>query len=103
MSLIVKIMSDEDTADSDTRKSFTIHSGVKSAVFERLPAYRADGDDAPETPDRPWLTMIFGPEDSEAFQPRGNVYVMNERGQTVASYGISPIIYVPKDAKPPRD
>lgn len=95
MSLIVKIMSDEDTADTDTRKSFAIHAGVASAIFERLPAYKADGDGQPETPERPWLTLIFTDKamESEAFQPRGNVYVMNEQGKTVASYGIAPIIY----------
>ena len=93
MSLIVKIMSDEDTADHDTRKSFILHAGVKSAVFERLPAYDGQDSGAPSTPERPWLTLIFGLDDSEAFQPRGNVYVMNENGKTIATYGIAPIIY----------
>jgi len=91
MSLIVKIMSGEDTADHDTRKSFIIHAGVKSAVFERLPAFEGGG--APSLPERPWLTLMFGGDDSESFEPRGNVYVMNDSGKTIASYGIAPIIY----------
>lgn len=91
MALIVKIMSDEDTADTDSRKSFTLHSGVKSAVFERLPATANKGE--PEMLERPWLTLIFGSDEAESFEPRGNVYVMNESGKTVAQYGIAPIVY----------
>lgn len=88
--LIVKIMSSEDTADSDARKSFALHAGVKSAIFER----RGDGtSDDPSTFRQPWLSLLFADGEKEAFEPQGNVYVMNERGQTVASYGVAPIIY----------
>lgn len=97
MSLIVKIMSAEDTADSDTRKSFALHAGVKTAVFER----RGDGSsEDPRTFTRPWLTMTFDDGEQGAFEPQGNVYVMNERGQTIASYGVAPIIYADDGADP---
>lgn len=96
MSLIVKIMSAEDTADHDTRKGFQIFSDVVSAVFER----RGDGTcEAPRDHVQPWLTLRYRKqpgdevENALSFEPRGNVYVMNDRGQTVASYGIAPIFY----------
>lgn len=90
--LIVKIMSDEDTADTDGRKGFMLHAGVIEAHFSRI----GDGTDPdPKTHVRPWLTLRFSREGDDAisFEPRGNVYVMNERGTTVASYGVAPIIY----------
>lgn len=98
--LLVKIMSSEDTADSDTRKSFALHAGVKSVVFERLPAYDEPG--VPSMPERPWLTLLFDGADKESFEPRGNVYVMNERGQTVSSFGVAPIVYADETAEPPK-
>lgn len=100
MSLIVKIMSAEDTADSDTRKGFLLHSGVRFANFERI------GTGADEVDrQRPWLTLHFVDPTAESlsFEPRGNVYVMNEAGKTVASYGVAPIIYADETASPPAD
>lgn len=101
--LIVKIMSDEDTHDTDPRKSFMLHAGVIEAHFER----RGDGT----TTDRqqhaqPWLTLRFSRktddreiDDAISFEPSGNVYVMNEAGKTVASYGVAPIIYAGADPR----
>jgi len=95
--LIVKIMSGEDTHDTDPRKSFMLHAGVVEAHFER----RGDGTNAdPRTHTQPWLTLRFSRQfgdrvvdDAISLEPSGNVYVMNEAGKTVASYGVAPIIY----------
>lgn len=95
--LIVKIMSPEGTNDTDTRKGFALHAGVIEAHFER----RGDGtSDDPRTFTRPWLTLRFSRktddrevDDAISFEPAGNVYVMNEAGKTIASYGVAPIIY----------
>lgn len=102
MSLIVKIMSAEDTADSDTRKGFLLHSGVRFACFERIGT--GENDD-PRTFTRPWLTLHFLEPTAESlsFEPQGNVYVMNEAGKTVASYGVAPIVYADEAASPPSD
>jgi hypothetical protein len=102
MSLIVKIMSAEDTADSDTRKGFLLHSGVRFACFERIGT--GENDD-PRTFTRPWLTLHFLEPTAESlsFEPQGNVYVMNEAGKTVASYGVAPIVYADETASPPAD
>lgn len=92
MALVVKIMSNEDTADSDTRKGFLLHSQVRFANFERI----GDGStEDPRTFTRPWLTLHFlDPEaESLSFEPQGNVYVMNESGKTIASYGVAPILW----------
>lgn len=88
--LIVKIMSGEDTADTDLRKSFILHADVVSAAFER----RGDGtSDDPKTFTEPYLTLVFADGERLDVRPRGNVFVMNERGTTVASYGVAPIVY----------
>lgn len=100
--LIVKIMSAEDTHDTDPRKSFALHAGVIEAHFER----RGDGTSAnPRDHKQPWLTLRFSRktddrevDDAISFEPSGNVYVMNEGGKTIASYGVSPIIYAQADA-----
>lgn len=95
--LIVKIMSPEGTNDTDPRKGFALHAGVIEAHFER----RGDGNsDDPKTFTQPWLTLRFSRktddrevDDAVSFEPLGNVYVMNEAGKTIASYGVAPIIY----------
>lgn len=89
MSLIVKIMSGEDIADDDSRKQHRLFYGVTSIHFERL----ADGV-------TPYLSLGFGPPsdagfDGLAFEPNGNVYVMNEAGRTVDIIGVSPLSYPP--------
>ena len=81
--MIVKLMSGEDLADEDSRKSFRLIANVVEVEFERaenahgvLTAYavvtRNDDD----------------PEDSpEAIELDGTVYVMNQAGKTVATFG----------------
>jgi len=104
--LIVKIMSDEDTHDTDPRKSFMLHAGVIEAHFER----RGDGTTADRRQHtQPWLTLRFSRktgdrdvDDAISFEPSGNVYVMNETGKTVASYGVAPIIYADEAPVDPR-
>lgn len=54
--LIVKIMSGEDTHDTDPRKSFMLHAGVIEAHFERIGT--GESDDR-RTFTRPWLTLRF--------------------------------------------
>jgi len=101
--LIVKIMSDEDTADTDPRKGFMLHAGVIEAHFER----RGDGTNAdPKTHKQPWLTLRFSrptgdreADDAISFEPRGNVYVMNERGVTIASHSPNAIEYADADPR----
>jgi hypothetical protein len=100
MSLIVKVMSDEDTADHDARKGFRIFADVVSAVFER----RGDGTSAdPRDHKQPWLTLRYASQPGDehdhslSFEPHGNVYVMNERGVTVASYNPNAITYAAGD------
>lgn len=105
--LIVKIMSPEGTNDTDPRKGFALHAGVIEAHFER----RGDGTNPdPRTHTQPWLTLRFSRktddrevDDAISFEPLGNVYVMNEGGKTIASYGVAPIIYADETASPPAD
>lgn len=79
MSLIVKIMSDENLADDDSRKSFELFTDVKNVEFHRRPG-------------APIAAMIFsaGSVLGGEYPMLGNAYVMNENGKTVASFGVAP-------------
>lgn len=107
--LIVKVMSSEDTHDTDPRKGFMLHAGVIEAHFERIPDDRInhvvlqrliDGTIPPTICPKSWLTLRFSRktndrevDDAISFEPQGNVYVMNERGTTIASYSPNVIEY----------
>lgn len=86
--LIVKIMSGEDTADTDSRKTHRLFAGIADVEFNR----QGEGD-------QPVVHMRFKREfrDDEpevvtiAFT--GNVYVMNEAGKTISAFSAAPIIY----------
>lgn len=80
--LIVKMMSDEDTPDTDARKSYRLFTGVVDVKFER----GSQGE--------PYMNLMFnGEDDQETYDVIGNVYVMNEAGKTVASFGNAPLIF----------
>lgn len=79
MALIVKIMSDEDLADDDFRKSFELFTDVKNVEFHRRPG-------APVAA----LTFNAGSALDGEYPLVGNVYVMNESGKTVAHFGVAP-------------
>ena len=89
MTVIVKMMSDEDAPDSDTRKLHILFTDVYGVHFKR---------DAKGSPSME-LTFCKGYHTderentlyTEEFTVTGNVYVMNEAGKTVSSFGCSPI------------
>lgn len=73
MSVIVKIMSDQNLADDDSRKSHILVTGVASVEFLRHPAALV------------CLNFNDGRE-GYSIPANGNVYVMNEAGKTVSSF-----------------
>lgn len=83
MPLIAKIMSGENVPDDDPRKSHRLFEGLREVHFER----KVDGT--------PWVTLrrsgfhLDGEDDATSFEPKGNVYVMNEAGKTVSTYGVA--------------
>ena len=80
--LIVKMMSSEDTPDTDTRKSYRLFTGVVDVDFSR-----GEGGEA-------YMDLMFsGEDDKETYEVIGNVFVMNEAGKTVASFGSAPLIF----------
>lgn len=82
MALLVKMMSDEDTSDADSRKSHRIFTDVVSVDFSR-----GEGGEA-------YMDLTFkDSEDSEVFDVVGNVYVMNENGKTISQFGSAPLIF----------
>lgn len=80
--LIVKIVSDEDAADEDTRKRYRLLTGVVDVRFER----EEDGSAT-------MYVWYAGPLDERptTFCIAGNVYIMNEGGKTISAFGGSPI------------
>lgn len=90
MSLIVKIMGAENAPDDDPRKTFQLHTGVIATAFLRRSENEPDAPPAsvcltfePRSPvNEPW---------TGTFPVHGNVYVMNEAGKTIASFGAAPI------------
>lgn len=85
MSVTVKVMSAEPHPDDDSRRTHTLFTDIREVHFERKP----DGT--------PWLTLrrsgfdLERVDDATSFQPQGNVYVMNEAGRTVSTFGVSEI------------
>lgn len=85
--LIVKIMGGDNTADTDTRAQHRLIAGVIDTEFVRRE------DDRPLL--RIWLhpDLVVEGETGRVEVPLdGNVYVMNEAGKTVSSFGVAPII-----------
>ena len=79
--MFLKIMSGENAPDGDSRKSFRLLDNVTMVDFRRGPQGIALAHVAFET----------GP--AENFEPGGNCYLLNDAGDTVASFGVAP--YVP--------
>ena len=82
MALLVKMMSDEDTEDADTRKAHTLFVDVVHINFERGVSGLG------------YMNLRFkDSEDPETFEVVGNVYVMNENGKTISTFGSAPLIF----------
>jgi hypothetical protein len=83
--MYLKMMSREDLPDSDSRKAFRLIQQVIDVQFER----RADA-----------CYVDFTAEDGAhvTTAAEGNVYVLNDQGKTVASYG--PANYQPPAPQP---
>lgn len=80
MSLIAKIMSDENAADEDSRKAHRLITGLTDIQFERYPDQSCSIH-----------VMRAGEDDYEEIAVHGNVYVMNENGKTISSFGSAPL------------
>lgn len=81
--LTVKIMSDQNIADDDSRKDYLLYSGVASVEFRRTNVdHRADSD----VP-RAWAHLNMANGDGFSIPVNANAYVMNDAGKTISSYG----------------
>jgi hypothetical protein len=80
--MLLKIMSAENAADDDSRKTFQLHDGVSTVSFEREP----DGLN-PGGEQRAQAHATFADNTTCVFDVPGNAYVMNDNGKTVASFG----------------
>ena len=75
--MLLKIMGNEDAPDDDSRKTFQLHSGVLSVIFER------DNNGRARVHASFYDRLAF----TEMFDIPGNAYVMSDQGKTVASFG----------------
>lgn len=72
--MFLKIMSGENSPDSDSRKAFHLLDHVESADITR--------DDGKAT-----VAVTFADGGQEDFEIPGNAYLMNSAGETVATFG----------------
>ena len=78
--MLLKIMSPENAADDDSRKTFRLYGGVKSVEFERESAEELGLANA-------FAHIVYDDDRmSESIIVNGNAYVMNDAGKTVASF-----------------
>jgi hypothetical protein len=76
--MYLKIMGREDAPDSDSRRLFTLFDHVASADFERERGKAV-------------VHVVFEDDSQETFDVPGNAYLMNQAGNTVASFGAASI------------
>ncbi len=79
--MFLKMMSAENAPDGDSRKTFRLLDDVTAVDFRRDPDGKAVAA----------VTFRQGP--GEFYSPGGNCYLLNDAGDTVASFGVTP--YVP--------
>ena len=79
--MFLKMMSAENAPDGDSRKTFRLLDDVAAVDFRRDPDGKAVAA----------VTFRQGP--GEYYSPGGNCYLLNDAGDTVASFGVAP--YVP--------
>ena len=89
MTVIVKMMSGENAPDSDTRKLFILFTDVYGVHFKRddngVPSMELTFAKGYHTDERE--NTLY----TEEFDVTGNVYVMNEAGKTISSFGACPL------------
>lgn len=79
--MIVKCMSNDNAPDDDSRKTYSLYSDVKHVEF-----VRKDGE-----PDCAIAVVDFNDGESRELYCYGNVYVMNDAGKTVSSFGVAAV------------
>ena len=76
MTVTVKLMSGENLADEDCRKSFKLFTDIHGVDFGR------------DTDGAPYVVLWRGEgTDPETYYLEGNAYVMNPAGKTISSFG----------------
>lgn len=78
--MILKLMGPEHAPDSDTRKTYRLLSGVIAVDFGRHEHCSAA-----------YADVTFNDSETERFTLDGNVYVMNDTGKTISSFGVATI------------
>ena len=81
--LYVKIMSDQDSPDTDPCKHYMIVPVENDQVMRFCENAEGSGPDIPR-----YMLEVHSPDGSHEGHPlTGNAYVMNEAGKTIASHG----------------
>jgi hypothetical protein len=91
--MYLKIMSGEDAPDGDSRKCFRLIDDVLDVEFgrlitpagEKLPANRLIANQGPTV-----KVFLKNGTPAETVHLEGNAYLMNEAGETIASFGVCP-------------
>lgn len=84
--MYIKLMSDENLADTDATKRFAmITVGDKDKVDFKYQEYL-------DKPPEPVLVITEESGDTTPYFMEGNVYIMNQNGKTIAHY--SPFVHI---------
>lgn len=86
--MFVKLMSDENAPDQDSRKEFRLLADVTAVIFKRRV-------EAPVEDDTPHAIVIFKDMTVESYPLVGNAYILNDEGKTIEKFGVAPL--APKD------
>ena len=95
--MYLKIMSGDNAPDGDSRKTFRILDEVVAVNFDRIiapkdekkPEHRLVANRGPKA-EVTFKAQAGLPPITETFWPEGNCYLMNEAGDTIASFGVAP-------------
>lgn len=97
--MYLKIMSGEDAPDGDSRKTFSLFTDVIKVKFDRMlsareakkPEHRLVANQGAKA-EVTFAPLPGIPSITETFWPEGNCYLMNEAGDTIASFGVCPYV-----------
>ena len=78
--MLLKIMSNENLPDDDSRKSFRLYDGVRQVEFHK------NSDQQSSDEPLAYAHVLWENGDSESLPMGANAYVMNDAGKTVASF-----------------
>lgn len=92
--LYIKMMSSEDLPDDDPHKNFILLTAGDKDIVSFGVLNKNEGEPEPETEYNTNTVFItrYGEPAFESYPMKGNVYIMNQNGKTIASRGLKSLV-----------